>query len=993
MRNILTVVMVLFAIVAHALEYTADAKLSDPIVLDGEYEINVASGVTVEYSGTISGAGSIYKTGAGTLVLSGSANTFSGGLRIAQGYVRVDNQGAIGAGDILIDDSAGLVDTKRGQNRQICFNAQGGIFANAITISGYSPASSSLESSFIYAPVDTTLNGKITFSGSSSSWTTACICSKAGCTLTINGEVSWDDNLRVLAYGDIVFAGKMHVGTNMYIMFLRNLTGNVIFSADEYNIPKMSLCAANMKATGVNCFPEVPLTIHAAYSKTPFSYVDLNGYNQRIASLRWDTDVSLYVEGYGVKYKAYIGTPSPATLTLTGATTSRISRQVLSDELSLVVDADPTKYPGFVQTFKGYAQTMSGIVAVSNGTLECSTSVTFQNAGELIVAPGGSLSVVAPNAFTGATNLCFEGTVTFGSAATIPFSYSVENLHLGSQAVITLPSTVAIRTKHFYIDGVKQRNGTYENLAEFANGNIVIADDGTTELSSATWTAGAGGDTSMTNAANWSTSPGSPTLDDGTLQATFASGGTEASASEDVAFNAVRFDAAGDFTISGSGEVTIGAGGITNETPASGSRTYAFTAPVKLSGSQNWLVPAATTLAFSNGVTEANSMMVAKTGDGNVTLAGDSTLGGGMIFTGGTNTLSGTISTPGHVDHGAAEMDGELTLSFHQPSGSRLNLAGVTVEKPVCIKGFDKDGMGWFNGVAGATNVFKGNVRFDSPIGYVNQGEDSVLRFENGVMFATAWHQVGGTVEVTGGRMVSTAGYGMRFRQGVMRIFTSGNTIDFTLYNKTTLLDLRADCAVTNSEYVTAANGYNSINLNGFNQHFDSFMTHDRVAISTETPAMIAIGGTATNHFRGTIVGPVGFDMRGTGSLTLTNANLSASTGDLKVSNGTLAIAENSSWLNGTNITVSGSGTLKFCADCQLNRKFAALAIADSGVINLQSTEQRVKYATVGSTKLSPGRYGGVDAPDGVNKTYAKHFAGTGTLYVKGEDRFVLTVR
>ena len=191
MKNILTVVMVLFAIVAHALEYTADAKLSDPIVLDGEYEINVASGVTVECSGTISGAGSIYKTGAGTLVLSGSANTFSGGLRIAQGYVRVDNQGAIGAGDILIDDSAGIVDTKRGQNRQICFNAQGGIFANAITISGYSPASSSLESSFIYAPVDTTLNGKITFSGSSSSWTTACICSKAGCTLTINGEVSW----------------------------------------------------------------------------------------------------------------------------------------------------------------------------------------------------------------------------------------------------------------------------------------------------------------------------------------------------------------------------------------------------------------------------------------------------------------------------------------------------------------------------------------------------------------------------------------------------------------------------------------------------------------------------------------------------------------------------------------------------------------------------------------------------------------------------------
>lgn len=151
MRTTLAVITACCVIAVRAVdaEYTADATIDTPLVLSGEYEIDVASGVTVEYSGAISGIGPIYKTGAGTLVLSGSANTFSGGLRIAQGYVRVDNQGAIGVGDIVMDDSAGTVNTKRGQNRQICFNAQGGIFANAITISGYSPASSSFESSFI----------------------------------------------------------------------------------------------------------------------------------------------------------------------------------------------------------------------------------------------------------------------------------------------------------------------------------------------------------------------------------------------------------------------------------------------------------------------------------------------------------------------------------------------------------------------------------------------------------------------------------------------------------------------------------------------------------------------------------------------------------------------------------------------------------------------------------------------------------------------------
>lgn len=997
MKAMIVIVTIMMSFALRAVEYTENCKVTDPLPLDGEYEISVASGVTVEYSGLISGTGPIYKTGAGTLVLSGAANTFSGGLRISKGCVRVDSQGAIGAGDVVIDDSAGTVQTKRGHDRQICFNAPNGCFDNLITISGYSPAGSSVSSSFIYAPVNTTLNGAITFSGDSSSYATACICSgnseTKDCTLTLGGSVSWNHNLRALAYGDVVLAGRVSVGTNLSIMLLRGLTGTVIFSASEYDIPKMSLCAANMKATGKNCFPDVPLTIHAANSKKTCSYVDLNGCDQKLASLWWDSEVSSYVASYGTKYKAYVGTPAPATLTLTGAADSRTSYQVLSDELSLVVDADPLEYPSFVQTLCGYAQTMSGMVAVSNGTLACSTSVTFQNAGELRVAEGGKLTVVEPSAFVGATNLWFEGTVTFDDAATTPFPDEIDALYLGSKAVVTLPSSVAIRAKNLYVDGVRQKNGTYSSLPQFVNGNAVYVDDGTTEITSATWTGGAGSDTSMATASNWSTAPDLPALGDGSLQVTFASGGIEASTTSDVSFNAVAFDAPGDFSVSGAGVVTIGAGGITNVAPVSGSRVYAFEAPVSLTTTQDWLVPSATTLSFSNGVTAANSMVVTKTGDGNVTISGDSTLGGGLILTGGTNTLSGVIATPNHVDQGAATVDDGLSLSIHQPLGSLLDLMGVTVEKPVCIQGYDVDGKNWFHGADGTTNVFKGNVCFVSPIGYVQQGTDSVLRFENGVTFAGTWHQSGGTVEVSGGRMVSTRGSGMRLREGTLRLETSGNTIDMKPYDKTTLLDLRADCAVTNSEYVTQANGWNSIDLNGFNQHFDSFKTHDRVTISTDTPATIAVGGTGANYFRGRISGPVGFDMRGSGSLTLTNANLSASTGDLKVSSGVLALAENASWVNGTNVTVSGTGTLQFGADRQLNRKFAVLTVDDSGVVNLQATAQKVKYAWIDGVKLDPGTYGGADAPEGVNKTYAAHFSGTGTLSVVGDTGLVLLFR
>lgn len=85
MKAMIVIVTIMMSFALRAVEYTENCKVTDPLPLDGEYEISVASGVTVEYSGLISGTGPIYKTGAGTLVLSGAANTFSGGLRISKG--------------------------------------------------------------------------------------------------------------------------------------------------------------------------------------------------------------------------------------------------------------------------------------------------------------------------------------------------------------------------------------------------------------------------------------------------------------------------------------------------------------------------------------------------------------------------------------------------------------------------------------------------------------------------------------------------------------------------------------------------------------------------------------------------------------------------------------------------------------------------------------------------------------------------------------------
>lgn len=73
---------------------------------DTRIETNGATGV-LTFSGTISGAGVLNKQATGTLVLSGSANTFSGGLSIGNGTVQDNNSnsGTLGSGNITFGTS------------------------------------------------------------------------------------------------------------------------------------------------------------------------------------------------------------------------------------------------------------------------------------------------------------------------------------------------------------------------------------------------------------------------------------------------------------------------------------------------------------------------------------------------------------------------------------------------------------------------------------------------------------------------------------------------------------------------------------------------------------------------------------------------------------------------------------------------------------------------------------------------------------------------
>ena len=55
----------------------------------------------------------------------------------------------------------------------------------------------------------------------------------------------------------------------------------------------------------------------------------------------------------------------------------------------------------------------------------------------------------------------------------------------------------------------------------------------------------------------------------------------------------------------------------------------------------------------------------------------------------------------------------------------------------------------------------------------------------------------------------------------------------------------------------------------------------------------------------------------------------------MAVTNGVLEFAAGATWLNGTNVTVSGSGRLKLNAANTFNREHAVIRFADDGVIEV----------------------------------------------------------
>ena len=136
-----------------------------------------------------------------------------------------------------------------------------------------------------------------------------------------------------------------------------------------------------------------------------------------------------------------------------------------------------------------------------------------------------------------------------------------------------------------------------------------------------------------------------------------------------------------------------------------------------------------------------------------------------------------------------------------------------------------------------------------------------------------------------------------------------------------------------------------------------------------------------TMYVDGIISGPGGVVKRGSGTLVL--AGSKGSCGDVYVNKGVLEFASDASWLNGTNVVVTG-GTLRLTASEPFNRECVAMNISGGGKIELANgARQHVASLTFdGVPQAKKGSYGADKYPDYISGTGVLIIPGGGTLII-----------
>jgi len=667
----------------------------------------------------------------------------------------------------------------------------------------------------------------------------------------------------------------------------------------------------------------------------------------------------------------------------------------------------------FYTEFSKRLSTTTGSLLISNGNFRVSDTASFPNVPRIYVGENATFTNLSTRTgnFAGCTDMIVNGKMYVASTAGVePFGYRNMNLELGENAELTLPADYTLTVLSLKVNGDEMPDGTYETggeIGQIKGGTIVV--QGIHETVEATWT-GEGADTSVGTADNWSGSV-TPDFAAGNLVATFASGGTTATADRAMALLGLKLAGSQSFTIAGSSPISLDSEGLTVIPAASPAteRYFRIEPTVTQLSSINQVVdvPESNTVDFVNGYVQNFAGDNVKKGAGTLRLGGESIAPGSWEVAEGTFALSGTnrIDKQVTITNGVFSVSGRLYQVGGNPSEyvsgynytqgvldglvncslldgiprSRVEFNNVEFAKRFSFRGPGEDaGRNWFTIAAGSTNLFTGEIMVLGDCGYMTfgGGSDTTFRGPLVTVAKTIFCRSGSgpaTVTVTNAYFI-TAGGGLNLYDGIVLkiaeslktqpthlLMHSTSRMEFivndcykAIDDTSTVCDLRIKGASSVVDLGATRQTIPRLNCSAFNA---STSEGSSSALITGLPG--AELRVQTGYLLQNVTGGVSVTSYGISSshwLT-TTARAYSSTGDIKAERGIFRFVAGSSWPNGTNVTICAGATL------EVNR---SRTFGDHAVLHAEGEGWTLSAAAGVRQKFAQFYIDGVRQPDGV---------------------------
>lgn len=1041
------------------------AALAATVTLTGETTYAVASG-TNTVSDTLTGSGSILKTGNGMLDLTGAGNDFSGGVKVNAGTVQANALDALGSGAVEV----------AAKTAGVWFNVAPAttdgytLFGNALTFTGTEDCSFSGNTLGVDGIGDGNGDGARNVIFYKNTRLTNSISGTRSYRLRHNPKSTsgpLNGGPSTIFDGPLSVAEGKAIYLNVYGTMTCNgpITASIVSGGEAWSgggyldlnnpanrIGRMYVASNRVRCGDTNVLGGAELVWRITsdgVGTTDCSWVDLCGHNQTVAALRqYVFGISAHSswnkprwESGDTKKAICVKSDQPATLTITGMAADKEAFTMVRGAISLVLDAQ--EHPSFIQTLTHVNSSFTGTTTVRAGTLRLTGKTRFTGTPSITVEPGAAFVNASTNtlpSLENVTNLVVRGTFDASTASRNPFVKTLKNLEIASGATLKLPAGSLVNAQSITLNGQTFTSGrfTADRLATLSGATVSGITVMVGAANAVNWTGAVS--EAFSAVGNWD--PALASADDlmyGALHPTFAAAGARATVDTDAIFMGMTFRAAAGqtgFTLARDAAtpphgLTLCSGSIracSNDVSGT-AHTYTIDVPLTVEGPLTFHADTNQTLVLRNAfhdtalasgrvLTIDGSGVSGNTAYGKVVFAGTNVLGGALVSTTSLWRVSGKLTNPDDAYTGNPLNDDSEAIRLRVYKGFTsgtilsygIELDNATIGKSVLVD--NTMGLRSFTALNNTTNAITGFLCYN-PSTSNHQGmalmPGSVTTLSGG-LFASHSFRIynGGTLRIRERPVTCLCSAGFNPSNGKAIFEVPGNTFAYMLLGYSsgnTAVEMLVNNVMTNGAVEVGGDGgsagqakdigigTHTLDIHCTTQRCATVAVCPRGVLTGEYPAMLEVyegrpdlPAKANYVVRGKVEGGVGFHLCGAGTLTFTNRAF-ASCGDLVVSKGVMEFATNATWLNGTNVTVTGSGTLKLNAGARFDGKKAILhlgADADSWQIDIPAGQTQMFDSAFDATgKQLPGGFYG-NAASGASRTrYAAHFPHNGVVYVR----------